>query len=481
MTPSQDIFETLDNISEKDFPVRFMENRVPILEHAKIEIIEFLHTQPMSALKKTRDIVFEELVTKIPELLDREMYARKKLDLLIEDIYVFSFSWLNGLPDRRIAKCLKPTMSFEDSQVNLNEEDLQSQSLAEICVKMQDQIKNLSAEVKELKDRLSKVEERETNAKLQEVKPCSKTDKAIGNETGALKNRIKTVNTINDDDKIISYADVVSGSQIVHKEDNVIVVQAEIHPNPTNDGGRSTSNMGNKGNVQGDNSDGSGGRLTSNTDNKGDGQSDNSDGFRLSAKERRSIQNGRLKLRASPSNHPDVQGNATQTLRIKAAERTETYLVYAGGLALDTNEADIRAHMKDIKIEDVVDVIALKKNKSRYASFCISLNTEGSMIKTFKAANWPKGVVVRPYRPPRQGYRQQSSRNDSHWKNQSRYKDDYRRRTSWQERQFNNAKRENTPWKYQDYSQESFAVNNQESEYYFRDQRGDRFSNRWNR
>ena len=113
--------------------------------------------------------------------------------------------------------------------------------------------------------------------------------------------------------------------------------------------------------------------------------------------------------------------------------------------------------------------------------FCISLNTEGSMVKTFKAANWPKGVVVRPYRPPRQGYRQQSSRNDSHWKNQSRYKDDYRRRTSWQERQFNNAKRENTPWKYQDYSQESFAVNNQESEYYFRDQRGDRFSNRWNR
>ena len=69
------------------------------------------------------------------------------------------------------------------------------------------------------------------------------------------------------------------------------------------------------------------------------------------------------------TNHPDVQGNATQTLRIKAAERTETYLVYAGGLALDTNEADIRAHMKDIKIEDVVDVIALKKNKSRYASF----------------------------------------------------------------------------------------------------------------
>ena len=75
--PSQDIFETLDNISEKDFPVKFMENLMPILEHAKIEIIEFLH----SFLKKTRDIVFEELVTKIPELLDREMYARKNWTL----------------------------------------------------------------------------------------------------------------------------------------------------------------------------------------------------------------------------------------------------------------------------------------------------------------------------------------------------------------------------------------------------------------
>ena len=184
-------------------------------------------------------------------------------------------------------------MSFEDLQVNLNEEDLQSQSLAEVCIKMQEQIKNLSAEVKELKDRLSKVEEMETNAKLQEVKPCSNIDKATGNDTGALKDRIKTTNTITDDDKIISYADVVSGSKIVHKEDNVIVVQAEIHPNPTNDGGRSTSNKGNKGNGQGDNSDGSGGMSKSNTGNKGDGQSDNSDGFRLSAKERHPIQNGR--------------------------------------------------------------------------------------------------------------------------------------------------------------------------------------------
>ena len=168
-------------------------------------------------------------------------------------------------------------MSFEDSQVNLNEEDLQSQSLAEVCIKMQEQIKNLSAEVKELKDRLSKVEEMETNAKLQEVKPCSNIDKATGNDTGALKDRIKTTNTITDDDKITSYADIVSGSQIVHKEDNVIVVQAEIHPNPTNDGGRSTSNKGNKGNGQGDNSDGSGGMSKSNTGNKGDAQCDNSD------------------------------------------------------------------------------------------------------------------------------------------------------------------------------------------------------------
>ena len=55
-------------------------------------------------------------------------------------------------------------MPFENSLVNLNEEDLQSQSVAEIRVKMQEQIKNLSAVVKELKDRLSKVEEREPNA-----------------------------------------------------------------------------------------------------------------------------------------------------------------------------------------------------------------------------------------------------------------------------------------------------------------------------
>ena len=35
----------------------------------------------------------------------------------------------------------------------------------------------------------------ETNAKLQEGNHCSNIDKATGNDTGALKNRIKTTNT----------------------------------------------------------------------------------------------------------------------------------------------------------------------------------------------------------------------------------------------------------------------------------------------
>ena len=82
----QDIFEVLDSVDDKDLPTQFMSNAAPILEHAKDEVTDYLQTKSTDVLKKVRELVFSELVAKLPDLAGRELYARKNRDLLTNDI-----------------------------------------------------------------------------------------------------------------------------------------------------------------------------------------------------------------------------------------------------------------------------------------------------------------------------------------------------------------------------------------------------------
>ena len=90
-----DIFERLESYSDKDFPAQFTSNITLVLEHAKDEIIEFLLNKPFSVLKRLRELVFLEFTEKLPEFQGRELYARKKLNLIAEDIYIFAFSGMH--------------------------------------------------------------------------------------------------------------------------------------------------------------------------------------------------------------------------------------------------------------------------------------------------------------------------------------------------------------------------------------------------
>ena len=89
---STNILETLDSVDEQGMPLMFINKQVSIFEHAKDEIVEFLKTKSIPVLKELRDLVFSELVDKIPQYAGREMYQRRKTDLLAEDIYVFGYS-----------------------------------------------------------------------------------------------------------------------------------------------------------------------------------------------------------------------------------------------------------------------------------------------------------------------------------------------------------------------------------------------------
>ena len=63
------------------------------------------------------------------------MYARKKDELVAEDIFVFLYSTNNALPDKRLSKCLKPEVDLNATHLTVNDDgsqDIQdTQSLIE--------------------------------------------------------------------------------------------------------------------------------------------------------------------------------------------------------------------------------------------------------------------------------------------------------------------------------------------------------------
>ena len=97
ITGGNNILETLDTLCDKEFPKLFVNKLVPILEHSKEEVVDLLKCKCSVVLKELRNIIFAELITKLPKYGGREMYAQKKDELLVEDIFTFAFSICNKL------------------------------------------------------------------------------------------------------------------------------------------------------------------------------------------------------------------------------------------------------------------------------------------------------------------------------------------------------------------------------------------------
>ena len=95
---STNVLETMESLADGDFPGMFVNKFIPIMEHSKDEVLELLKQRSLDLLKCLRELAFSELVMKLPQYAGREMYARKKDELVAEDIYVFSFAAINGRP-----------------------------------------------------------------------------------------------------------------------------------------------------------------------------------------------------------------------------------------------------------------------------------------------------------------------------------------------------------------------------------------------
>ena len=391
---STNILETIDSVPEDKFPTLFVNKLVAILEHSKDEITDLLKTKSVGKLKELRSLVFNEFTTVLPQYASREMYARRKEDLLIEDIYVFSYTAVNAWAHKKLPKCLKPQSDMDSSHVSDIEPESQElndqQSLIELCIKLQDRIKSLEDSSKTQNDRIIELEKQVTNARLQSIlvprdhsnSQDGSMDQADGgvDELNGAEPRILPPPPPAEDDPPFpppSY-DIATNDVTDERATDAAVRQ---NSNPRSPRARSQQERAKQGNP-----------LIIPEEE-----------FRHSSTERKRIQKGNIGLRAAVSQN-DIRGTSENQHCISAAKQSpnNTLLVYVGNLDTATSEKDLRKHLANMQIQNVSDVIKLTgKYSSRYASFCVSCNSETEMKNMFNTELWPMGVLVRPFRPSR--------------------------------------------------------------------------------
>ena len=404
LNDNRDRVSILESAPDSEFPEQFVQNMISVFEHSRDEINELLKIKSMPVLEKCRSLVFNELVLKLPQFAGRQLYARRKAVWLIEDIYLFSFSAINSLPDKHLSKCFKQQINFDldTSRVSVQDDEViqdsqdttGEQTMIEMYVKLQDRLKSLEAIVKSQAGKIESLEKVVATNKQKENRSESKTtdtsmDQGEGGGSAAVQEG----------------ADLDRAGQPSHSGDEVKSVDF-VNP--------STQTQ-----IQ---------------------RTGHEDGFRHSTWQRKNIlKGGQVK---SIVNQPEVKGTSHNNFDIKAcvSETSGIYAVYVGKLQHSSTTEKIRAHLNKVKIGGVADVISLnnRPNKTE-ASFCVSLNDEESAKKIFNPSLWPSEVLVRPFRPSRgkyrssryrhtkQGYRQQhyDGYRDTRKYNRSEYEDRY--------------------------------------------------------
>jgi hypothetical protein len=384
-----DILETLDSTAEKDVPEVFLKKLISIFEHSKEEIVEFLKAKSMIILKSLRDQVFAEMVIKLPQYAGRELYARRKGDMLAEDIYVFAFSAVNSLPDKRLTKCLKPVLDLDATHLSSDDDVTDApniQNIVELCIQLQDKVNKLEKTVKSQNDRIAILEGNATNAQMNTLGRLDNKSRrgARDQAEGGVAEQPATGAEPGPQAAPSQPGDAPSDKTQINKvvQERVAIGEAQRKP---------TQNPGPQGAPP---------QQAVNPNPGGEAVEDG--GFRHTTQERRNIQRGQHRLRAAATDQADVQGTSTENHRISAAPQSGRHLVYVGKLSPNTTNALIRQHLHDNNITDIADVVCLTNRfPSSEVSFCVSLDNEASMNKMFESNMWPLGVVIRPFRPSR--------------------------------------------------------------------------------
>ena len=120
-------------------------------------------------------------------------------------------------------------------------------------------------------------------------------------------------------------------------------------------------------------------------------------GFRFQNQDRRRIRNGTATTQSATKK--PTTGTSAKTHRIQASvsNSNKARTVYVGNVAKGTTTDDIRAHLADVRINEVSDVVSLSAQSSSYASFCVTVDNQAAEDAIFQSSSWPADVKVRSY------------------------------------------------------------------------------------
>ena len=158
----------LDTVIEsgEQFVDKFTDNIVEIFTYDKNEIIESLEKVDNDNLLRLRCNLFNKLQDVLTDLSSRDLFARRKKKLIVEDIYIVSYSLINKLEHIRLRKILKSDPASESVMIQEDVNDMDDDNnILHTCTQLKATADQLFKQVNSLVIRVDSLESELTAVK----------------------------------------------------------------------------------------------------------------------------------------------------------------------------------------------------------------------------------------------------------------------------------------------------------------------------
>ncbi len=382
------------------FQEEFVQNIESVYEYDATEIQEFLLTHDTESederkehIRNTRQLLFEKLCEKSPQLQQRQLYNRRKVETMASDVYCLGNSLVNGLTDRRLAKVLKPMRGPLASQSEADDTVLpdpliNNADLSDVCADLKvavntlvQTVKDLSKDIRDLKQEIDVLKQNNVDRRHAAVPNPAQTAPQSNQGAGegqreqtaepphetadAARNNVLPPSRPGN-----AAAGAMPAEQYPQPHQNVPV---RTHPGTPRDPHRREANE-----------------------------------YHLQPQQRREAIRG---TSFTSSQRREIQGSSSSALRIQGAtsrvtgDSQQLRSIYIGQLHEDTTPEMIRDHLNDISVSEISDVIKLNSRVQHQASFCVIVDNETSELAMYNPDKWPPGVRIRPYKERSRGPR----------------------------------------------------------------------------
>ena len=428
MGDNNNVFDRLSGQSADDLPDLFMQNIQAIYQYDQLEIREFLLTSHADSnesrwavLTTTRQYLLSELQKMFPSLKEKELYKRKKMELMAQDVFIMGYSFVNKIQDKRLGKTFKTTAALNDSQPHASNESLVEDNtdsdLQETCMLLRQTVLNLestvirlSIDVKDLRHQL------ETQHPIRQVPPAGPATQAPATQaptTQAPATQASDGDGGTPEDKgSSSETETVNGEQ-------------------RNTTGDSTQVDGKE-------------QPSAKSDTEMQGASTTSvlpQPFSFQREQKQQTKRGKI---FTGTKRAPVCGSSTTLKTIqgivqeKSQPKPQPKSVYVGRLSSSVTTTSLRKHLQEQGVQGISEVIDLKCRIADQASFCIVADCEKTEEALYNSSIWPQGAKIRPYEE------KQKSTNPVHNIKPRRLQKNPRQQNNRQDRQLASAPRSTT-------------------------------------